>query len=594
MSTHPSHERDQQILELLDGNLPGQEQADLRQWLDASPEHYDRFVELSFISSQLADQLTSQRSANGVRLESIDAMSQVKSLAELALLEAQAEPITVTMLDTSGWKGPGATSKQWQGAAAYLYGHYATPRMIGVAATAAALFLGVIFAIVFLTRGDGTQDLADAPGVLDFTPPPPSPDPNRAVATLTGQVQAEWVTKNGQGAMPDRMLLGVNQRLALTQGFAEITTNRGAKVLLQAPATIETTDSDNAIRLHRGKLVGRCETPSSKGFVVHAPGMDVVDLGTVFGVAADEANGSTVKVMEGSVRVEPAKTSPLAFEPVVLLSNEARRVMPDTGGLEPIALNEVPVFHAVPVHPYVAAVLDAKPALWLRQQQAGNARLLGDARFKRISQGFSYLELDGKGCLDAGDVLDFSSNEPFTISVWVRTDLQNLDMFLLGRIARNESRGFHGYDLYIKQRRLLFQMKNCFLAEGQEDVMLRVDSAEELKDKRWQHLVVAYDGSGRAAGVGMYLDGQPIDSMVQADALNGEPIDADTTFRVGIRGFASPHDKQSGDTAFVDSGSPMKGGVGDLSVYQRVLSQQEIRSIHEHSRDAYLKLNPGP
>ncbi|MEO0476152.1 MAG: LamG-like jellyroll fold domain-containing protein, partial [Planctomycetota bacterium] len=115
--------------------------------------------------------------------------------------------------------------------------------------------------------------------------------------------------------------------------------------------------------------------PSSKGFTVHAPGMDVVDLGTVFGVEADAEVGSSVLVIEGSVRAQPATTSPLAFEPVVLETNQARRVTPETGQLESFVVNERPVFHPEPVHPYVAAVLESKPVAFWRFEAADLTRV---------------------------------------------------------------------------------------------------------------------------------------------------------------------------------------------------------------------------
>ncbi|MEO0477784.1 MAG: FecR domain-containing protein, partial [Planctomycetota bacterium] len=305
-----------------EGSLDEKQQAELVEVLKASDEAQELYLRFQTLSAGLGEY-----AREGV----LPAEDVPVRLDELARLEEQAEPITVTVHDTSGWASPKASVQDWRSAAAYLVEHTFTPKRLVAVAAAAVLLLGVVLSIVLLTGGEETPETATLP---DFTPVKPAPDLNRVVATVTDQVNAQWVSANGQGALPDRMLLAVNQRLTLAKGFAEITTNRGAKVLLQAPATIETTGSDNAIRLHRGKLVGICETPSSKGFVVHAPGVDVVDLGTRFGVEADAEEGSTVLVMEGSVRAEPAKTSPLAFEPMVLLQDDARRIEPETGELE--------------------------------------------------------------------------------------------------------------------------------------------------------------------------------------------------------------------------------------------------------------------
>ena len=49
---------------------------------------------------------------------------------------------------------------------------------------------------------------------------------------------------------------------------------------------------------------------------------------------------------------------------------------------------------------------------------------------------------------------------------------------------------------------------------------MRVETAEPLKTDRWQHVVVTYDGSRVAAGVKVYVDGQPVQLRVLVDELN--------------------------------------------------------------------------
>ncbi|CAN0371486.1 unnamed protein product, partial [Ectocarpus sp. 4 AP-2014] len=96
--------------------------------------------------------------------------------------------------------------------------------------------------------------------------------------------------------------LYAGDRLTLTAGYAEITTKGGAIAIFEAPTTIEMIDHENALLLHRGKLVGICETESSKGFVVRTPHLNVTDLGTRFGVVCvDRATRTTV--LDGEIEV---------------------------------------------------------------------------------------------------------------------------------------------------------------------------------------------------------------------------------------------------------------------------------------------------
>jgi len=163
-----------------------------------------------------------------------------------------------------------------------------------------AAVLAIALTLVLVFSGNQT------PGPIAQRPQQPAPTtPERRavatqiVATLTAEHDAHWSTPGLSRG--DSLFAG--QTLTLTQGFAEITTNRGAVAILEAPATIELLDNDNALRLHTGRLVGICETQSSKGFTVRTAHMYITDLGTEFGVEVFE-NNFTATVFTGTIEVE--------------------------------------------------------------------------------------------------------------------------------------------------------------------------------------------------------------------------------------------------------------------------------------------------
>jgi ferric-dicitrate binding protein FerR (iron transport regulator) len=177
---------------------------------------------------------------------------------------------------------------------------FTSKRAVQAYATAAVLLLAAMLFFVFA----GNDPSPDAPlagqGTADeLEPNTTSPSVLPVVATLTAEHDAVWDRHPGRD-------LHAGQRFTLTTGFAEITTKAGAVAILEAPVTIETLDSRNAIRLFDGKLVGICETDSSKGFTVRTPHMNVTDLGTRFGVDASLPDASEVHVLEGSVLVTRA------------------------------------------------------------------------------------------------------------------------------------------------------------------------------------------------------------------------------------------------------------------------------------------------
>jgi hypothetical protein len=188
-----------------------------------------------------------------------------------------------------------------------------------VSAAAAVLLL---IAVTVVWQSAGPVATQETPGPLAG-----QTDQPRYVATLSGVSDAKWE----QGEIATGSALYPGDRFALAEGFAEITTNRGAIAIIQAPATIELGDSDNAIELHSGKLLGICETESSKGFVVRTPHMVVTDLGTRFGVDAT-STASEVHVIEGEVEAAGLQATDDA-EPIRLAAGASARKLAGSDSL---------------------------------------------------------------------------------------------------------------------------------------------------------------------------------------------------------------------------------------------------------------------
>lgn len=89
--------------------------------------------------------------------------------------------------------------------------------------------------------------------------------------------------------------------LALMEGMATIRFNSGATVTLEAPSILE-VESAMKCRLVEGSVVA--DVPeSAHGFTIDTSKMEVIDLGTRFGVTATALGDSHVFVFEGEVKV---------------------------------------------------------------------------------------------------------------------------------------------------------------------------------------------------------------------------------------------------------------------------------------------------
>ena len=122
--------------------------------------------------------------------------------------------------------------------------------------------------------------------------------PEPVVATLIEAENCRWAgsdlpTVEGAG-------LGAGT-LALTEGMATIRFKSGATVTLEAPSVLE-VESAMRCRLVEGSVVA--DVPeSAHGFTIDTTKMEVIDLGTRFGVTTTPLGDSNVFVFEGEVKV---------------------------------------------------------------------------------------------------------------------------------------------------------------------------------------------------------------------------------------------------------------------------------------------------
>lgn len=124
------------------------------------------------------------------------------------------------------------------------------------------------------------------------------------VATLIEAKDCRWAgsdlpTVEGAG-------LGTGT-LALMEGMATIQFKSGATVTLEAPSML-VVESAMKCRLLEGSVVA--DVPeSAHGFTIDTPKMEVIDLGTRFGVTTTPLGNSNVFVFEGEVKVRQGEST---------------------------------------------------------------------------------------------------------------------------------------------------------------------------------------------------------------------------------------------------------------------------------------------
>ena len=153
-----------------------------------------------------------------------------------------------------------------------------------------------------------------------------------------------------------------------------------------------------------------------------------------------------------------------------------------------------------------------------------------------------------------GDVANYPNTQAFSYGAWVRGD--HLGGALLSRM--DESNSFTGWDLWFENNAF-----GAHLIHHWPDNAIKVISTTPLPSHEWCHVMVTYDGSSKAAGVKLYLNGQPVPVRVESDSLTG-PLSNAVPVQVARRTPGQPLHKAS---------------FHDIRLYARALTDAEIPAV---------------
>ncbi|MFT7643812.1 MAG: hypothetical protein ACI9G1_005578, partial [Pirellulaceae bacterium] len=163
-------------------------------------------------------------------------------------------------------------------------------------------------------------------------------------------------------------------------------------------------------------------------------------------------------------------------------------------------------------------------------------------------------QCDGGNFIDLGDIGNFERTDKFSYGAWIKPDGAGSG----APVARmDDAAGYRGYDLHIAGGNVAVHLISAWAANA-----IKVTTKTKLKANQWQHVFATYDGSSKAAGIKIYFDGKPQEWQVNNDKLSGTIRTAKPLY-IGRR----------------NPGSPFKGLVDDLRVYDRELTEAEIGSL---------------
>jgi hypothetical protein len=177
---------------------------------------------------------------------------------------------------------------------------------------------------------------------------------------------------------------------------------------------------------------------------------------------------------------------------------------------------------------------------------------------------------DGDTEVSFGNVGAFDRTDPFSLAVWVK-GRANKPITVFQKLDGSERR--RGYEWLLEDLALFDIQKwaarlTITLASESPASALRIRTRERIRLGEWHHVALTYDGSGKAAGLAIYVDGERAATEVLRDTLSGS-IATPAPLLLGSRELAKPF-------------QPFTGQIDDLRLYNRALGPEEIQQLAIH------------
>ena len=176
-------------------------------------------------------------------------------------------------------------------------------------------------------------------------------------------------------------------------------------------------------------------------------------------------------------------------------------------------------------------------------------------------------EFSGEAEVNFGQAGDFDAHEPFALATWI-------DVYGLKRSEvlqkKDASEHWSGYELgfddvvYTGRHQRNLRVVARF-ASRWPDSAIEVRTKERVPMDGSHHVLINYDGSGKAAGLRIYVDGKPWEIETTKDTLSGT-FKTSTPLEVGDK----------------NTGGLFQGQLDDLRIYTRALSDAEVENLAVH------------
>lgn len=169
----------------------------------------------------------------------------------------------------------------------------------------------------------------------------------------------------------------------------------------------------------------------------------------------------------------------------------------------------------------------------------------------------------------------FNRTTPFSFSLWLKPTEKQERAVIFHRSRAWTDSGSRGYELVLENERPTFSLVHFWPGNA-----IKVCAQTALPLNEWSHLTVTYDGSSRANGVRLYLDGEPLPTETVRDHLFKDILHRDKWGDMEANSIELTLAGRFRDSGFKD------GLIDEFQVYDHCLTPWEVRLVAGTATDS--------
>ncbi len=164
----------------------------------------------------------------------------------------------------------------------------------------------------------------------------------------------------------------------------------------------------------------------------------------------------------------------------------------------------------------------------------------------------------------------FERTDPFTIQLWLYPDTLYPEVNILWH-CEDLRLGQKGYTLGLKDNKPVFAISHSWPQNA-----IQVQSPRTLPIKQWSHITITYDGSSKAEGIQLYIDGERQAVQIEYDHLYRSILYKPDIHTYGFGGLTL-----GARAKYI----PFKnGGIDEVKVFDRDLTPVEVLFSYDRTR----------